>query len=68
MMLRIRWIVGFVSTHEYGRRMRNQPVYAPESRAKSLERCLMEDRLAIILFLAGAIILAYTFLNAPTPN
>jgi hypothetical protein len=68
MMLRIRWILGFVSTHEYGRRMGSQPVYTPESRAKSLERCLMEDRLAIVLFLAGAIILTYTFLNAPMPN
>jgi hypothetical protein len=68
MMLRIIWILGFVSTREYDRRMRNQPIYAPESRTKSLERCLLEDRLAIILFLAGAIILAYTFLNAPMPN
>lgn len=48
--------------------MRGQPVYVPESRTKSLERCLLEDRLAIILFLIGTIILAYTFLNAPVPN
>jgi hypothetical protein len=68
MKLRISWILGFVSTEDYGRRICAQPVYAPESRTKSLERCLLEDRLAIILFLIGTIILAYTFLNAPMPN
>jgi hypothetical protein len=67
MKLRIGWILGFVSTEDYGRH-RGQPVYAPEGRTKSLERCLLEDRLAIVLFLVGAIILAYTFLNAPAPN
>jgi len=68
MMLRIGWILGFVSTPDYDRRIRGQNVFTPESRTRRLEHSLWEDRLAIVLFLIGAIILTYTFLNAPTPN
>lgn len=40
----------------------------PGSREKTLERSLWEDRLAIVLFMIGAVILTYTLLNAPMPN
>lgn len=68
MMLRIGWLFGFVSTPDYDRRSRCQPGRTPGSREKTLERSLWEDRLAIVLFMIGAVILTYTLLNAPMPN
>lgn len=68
MMLRIGWLFGFVSTPDYDRRSRGQPGRTPGSREKTLERSLWEDRLAIVLFMIGAVILTYTLLNAPMPN
>ena len=63
MMLRLAWTFGLVSTRQYGART-NMSVTNPQA-IQFLERTLFKDRLAIIVFLAGLIILAYTFLNAP---
>jgi hypothetical protein len=66
MMLRLRWICGLISTRDYDCRARKMSSgMIAESRVKTLERSLSEDRLAILIFLAGAVILAYTLLNAP---
>ncbi len=69
-MIRLAWILGLVSTRNYGSQLRAKR-FGPEASSgsegtlKHLERMLFEDRLAIILFLVGAIIFAYTFLQAP---
>lgn len=68
MILRAAWILGFLSTREYDMRLRGHPALIVQSRIKTLERSLWEDRLAIVLFLIGALILVYTFRNAPALN
>jgi hypothetical protein len=70
MMLRLAWIFGLLSTRDYALRLRERrfrpAVAAPTEYAlQRLERPLLEDRLAVIFFLLGSILLAYTFLNAP---
>ncbi len=68
MILRAAWILGFLSTREYDMRLPGRPALIVQSRIKTLERSLWEDRLAIVLFLIGALILVYTFRNAPALN
>lgn len=68
--LRLAWILGFLSTRDYDSRMREKrfgsgAVEATESALQLLERALNQDRLAVIVFFIGAIILVYTILNAP---
>ena len=70
MMLRLAWIFGLLSTRDYALRMRQQRfrpavTEATDCALERLERPLLEDRLAVILFLFGSLIFAYTFLNAP---
>ena len=70
MMLRLAWIFGLLSTRDYALRMRRQRfrpavTEATDGALQRLEQPLLEDRLAVILFLAGIVIFAYTFLNAP---
>ena len=72
MLLRLAWIFGFISTRDYEARRRKEKygpaaVAATESAFARLERSLAEDRLAIVLFLAGFIIIAYTVMNARWP-
>lgn len=69
-LLRIAWIFGALSTNKYDALVRERE-YGPQGSAASterlegLERALVEDRVAVVLFLAAAIILLYTFQNAP---
>ena len=70
MKLRLAWIFGLLPTRDYALRIRQQrlspAVTEPTDWAlERLERPLLEDRLAVILFLLGITIFAYTFLNAP---
>lgn len=72
MFLRLAWIFGLISTREYEQRRRQKQfgqsaVPATESAFARLERTLTEDRLAVVLFLVGTVILAYTVLNAGGP-
>jgi hypothetical protein len=69
-MIRLAWILGVVSTREYDSRRRVERFGTDASDGtggtiQHLEQTLFKDRLAIILFLVGLIIFAYTFLNAP---
>ena len=69
-MFRLAWTFGFVSTREYSARMRasrfgHEAGDATDDAVKRLERTLLEDRAAMIIFLIALIILAYTALNAP---
>ena len=70
MMFRIGWMFGFVSTREYSARARLER-FGPEAgdatdaALRQLEQTLFKDRLAIIVFLIGVIIVTYTFLNCP---
>jgi hypothetical protein len=47
------------------RRWQSMADEATDCALQRLERPLLEDRLAVILFLFGSMIFAYTFLNAP---
>jgi hypothetical protein len=69
MMLRLAWILGLLSTRDYDlsmrqKRFRRAVPEATDCALQRLERPLFEDRLAVILFLLGIAIFAYTFLNA----
>jgi hypothetical protein len=69
-LLRFAWIFGFLSTRRYAVHARKQrsasvePVVHDCTLAR-LEKSLFEDRLAVLLFLLGGVILIYTFLYAP---
>ena len=70
MMLRLAWIFGLLSTRDYDLRMRQKRFRSAGAEAtgcalQRFERPLFEDRLAVILFLLGIMVFAYTFLNAP---
>lgn len=70
MMYRLAWTFGLVSTHKYSSRMREQRFGSAEAdyaeyANENLERTLLKDRAAMVIFLIGLIIFAYTFLNAP---
>jgi hypothetical protein len=70
MLLRLAWIFGALSTRKYDALVRAR-TFGPKApagtkdRLDGLERTLTEDRLAVVLFLVGAIILLYTIRNAP---
>jgi len=69
-MLRLAWITGIISTPEYNSRKRRQQfgpavIEPSETALDHLERRLLEDRIAVVLFLVAFIVLAYTLFNAP---
>jgi hypothetical protein len=47
------------------KRFRPAGTEATDGALQRLERPLFEDRLAVVLFLLGIMMFAYTFLNAP---
>lgn len=70
--LRLVWIFGLISTSDYAKRTAHHPsasgsgpVTLPGSHFSRLESALLEDRIAVVLFLLGALILTYTVLNSP---
>jgi len=70
LLWRIAWILGLISTRGYHARIRQHRfgaslTHAPEAAIRDLDRSLLEDRCAVVLFLISAVILVYTFLNAP---
>jgi len=70
MMLRLAWVFGLLSTRDYALRMRHKRfrtavTEATDCALQRLEQPLLEDRLAVILFLVGIMIFAYTLLNPP---
>jgi len=69
-LLRIAWICGLVSSGDYVTRVRlerfgPEAVSAAETALKHVDRLLLQERVAIVLFLIGIAILTYTVLNAP---
>lgn len=69
-MLRLAWICGFVSSRDYVSRVREgsfgpDAVQAAEAALSRMERALLQERVAVVLFLVGIVILTYTLLNAP---
>lgn len=69
-LLRFAWIFGFISTRRYDlhvrlKRFGSGAVEGSDTALGRLENALIEDRVAVILFLIGLTILAYTYLNAP---
>jgi hypothetical protein len=70
LLLRIGWILGFVSTHEYHsqtrvRRFGADVPAATDASLERMERALVADRLAFVLFLIGTVILVYTCIHGP---
>jgi len=69
-LLRLAWILGFVSTPDYHARMRRsrygaQAIVGGESAVNRLERTLAQDRLALVLFLLGLVLLLFTWVHGP---
>jgi hypothetical protein len=69
-LLRFAWIFGLLHSREYDRRLRVRKTGAdkidvPDSAVERLEKLLVEERAAVLLFLAGGVVLAYSLLNAP---
>jgi len=72
-LLRLAWICGLISSREYASRARldrfgPEAVSAAETTLKYVEKLLLQERLAVVLFLIGIAILTYTLINAPFPS
>ena len=70
MMLRLAWILGIISTRYYDSRKRqrmfgNAAIVADEVALKRMERSLVHDRIAVIVFLVAITIFLYTIEYAP---
>ena len=70
MMLRLAWIFGLVSTRDYDRQTRKKKfgiaaVTANDGALKRMERSLIEDRIAVVVFLIAITIFLYTIEYAP---
>ena len=69
-MLRLAWICGLVSTREYDcqtrqRRIGEAAIAANDGALERMERSLVEDRIAVIVFLVAITIFLYTLEYAP---
>jgi hypothetical protein len=69
-MLRLAWVFGLISTRDYDCRTRqkkfgNAAIAANETALKRMERSLVEDRIAVIVFLLAITIFLYTIEYAP---
>jgi hypothetical protein len=69
-LLHFAWIFGLLHSREYDRRVRARTigantVDAADSAVDHLEKVLIEERAAVVLFLAGGVVLAYSLLNGP---
>jgi hypothetical protein len=70
MMLRFAWICGLLSTRDYDCQIRQRKfgkaaITANERALKRMERSLVEDRIAVIVFLVAITIFLYTIECAP---
>ena len=70
MMLRLAWICGLVSTRDYDCQLRQSKIgsaaiAANEGALERMERSLVEDRIAVIVFLVAITIFLYTIEYAP---
>lgn len=69
-LLRFAWICGLLHSREYDRRVRMRKIgagtiAAADGAVERLEKVLAEERAAVVLFLAGGVVLAYSLLNGP---
>jgi hypothetical protein len=69
-MLRLAWICGLLSTREYHVKSRlekygSNAIVGPDSVLDRLDRSLVQDRIAVVLFLVGLVILTYAALKGP---
>jgi len=70
MMLRLAWICGLLSTRDYDcqtrqRKFGKAAIAANERALRHMERSLVEDRIAVIVFLVAITIFLYTIECAP---
>ena len=69
-MLRLAWICGVVSTREYDCQVRQRKIgqaaiTANPGALERMERSLVEDRIAVVVFLVAITIFLYTLEYAP---
>jgi len=72
-VLSVAWIAGVISTSEYVRLKRQreygcEAAYVVEASLRHSDRLLLENRIAVVVFLIGFLLLAYTFVNSPSAN
>jgi len=72
-LIRMAWICGLLSSRDYATRARlkrfgPEAVNAADTALKHVDRLLLQERVAVVLFLIGIAILTYTLLNAPFPS
>ncbi len=70
MMLRVAWIFGVLSTPDYDVRLRQKrfgkaAIRANQFALQRMERALVEDRIAIVVFAIAISIVLYTIKYAP---
>lgn len=70
MMLRLAWICGLLTTRDYDYQMRQRKIgaaaiTASEAALERMERSLVEDRIAVVVFLVAITIFLYTIKYAP---
>ena len=70
MMLRLAWICGLITTRDYDCQTRqkkfgNAAIAANAGALKHMERSLVQDRIAVIVFLLAITIFLYTIEYAP---
>jgi hypothetical protein len=71
MLLRFAWIFGIISTQEYDSRMRrrqygSEAIAGTHNALERLDRSLLEERVAVVLFLIALMIFTCTFLHSLT--
>jgi hypothetical protein len=70
MILRLAWICGLLSTRDYDchtrkKRFGKAAIVANEIALQRMERSLVEDRIAVIVFLVAITLFLYTIEYAP---
>ena len=70
MVLRLAWICGLLTTRDYYYRIRQRKIgdaaiAANDGALKRMERSLVEDRIAVVVFLLAITIFLYTIEYAP---
>jgi hypothetical protein len=70
MVLRLAWICGLLTTRDYDYRIRQRKIgdaaiAANDGALERMERSLVEDRIAVVVFLLAITIFLYTIEYAP---
>jgi membrane-bound ClpP family serine protease len=66
----LAWLLGLISTRDYETKRRRrdlgaEAVEATDEVVRRLEGTLVQDRLALVLFLIGVVVLVFSYLHGP---